>query len=262
MSVLVVGRKSGTRSPPGGGLPIFRLRSSRRKPSFEIPGIGALDYAARRPTTLRASHIAASGNAPGGPYLNYNQFHETFTDSDPPVLPHADSGTGAGTGSPISSTNPIPPGGWVTITPTNPSTAPCGVASLQVSFKPILAYAAVAKSISQRSRTSPARRPRRKRASWSKAADAVDQRGERPLGLAGGRRERPKTLASQVGDSIASPFRGIYNFGWDIVATASSTTSGRSPTPTRRSRTFLCVVRLYLRRHRGRQGRLPRPGGA
>ena len=58
-------------------------------------------------------YIAASGNAPGGPYLNYNQFHETFTDSDPPVLPHADSGTGAGTGSPISSTNPIPPGGWV-----------------------------------------------------------------------------------------------------------------------------------------------------
>ena len=27
----------------------------------------------------------------------------------------------------------------------------------------------------------------------------------------------PKTLASQVGDSIAAPFRGIYNFGADIV---------------------------------------------
>ena len=83
-------------------------------------------------------YIAASGNAPGGPYLDDNQFHETFTDSDPPVLPHAGSGTGTGTGSPISSTNPIPPGGWVTITPTNPSTAPSGVASLQVTFKPIL----------------------------------------------------------------------------------------------------------------------------
>ena len=58
-------------------------------------------------------YIAASGNAPGGPYLDDNQFHETFTDSDPPVLPHATSGTGAANGYPISSTNPIPPSGWV-----------------------------------------------------------------------------------------------------------------------------------------------------
>ena len=91
---------------------------------------------------INGFYIAASGNAPGGPYLNDNQFHETFTDSDPPVLPHAGSGTGAANGYPISSTNPIPPGGWLTITPTNPSTAASGVASLQVSFKPILAYAA------------------------------------------------------------------------------------------------------------------------
>ena len=124
-------------------------------------------------------YIAASGNAPGGPYLDDNQFHETFTDSDPPVLPHADSGTGAGTGSPISSTNPIPPGGWVTITPTNPSTAPSGVASLQVTFKPILAYAAGGEVDFTTIKTSPTR-PRRKRASWSKRPTPSSARSARP----------------------------------------------------------------------------------
>ena len=161
-------------------------------------------------------YIAASGNAPGGPYLNYNQFHETFTDSDPPVLPHAGSGTGAANGSPVSSTNPIPPGGWLTITPTNPSTAASGVASLQVSFKPILAYAAGGE-VDFTTIKNLADPPPPQKGFLEQATNAVISAASGLWDWLGEAVSDPKTLASQVGDSIAAPFRGIYNFGADIV---------------------------------------------
>ena len=150
-------------------------------------------------------YIAASGNAPGGPYLNYNQFHETFTDSDPPVLPHATSGTGAANGSPISSTNPIPPGGWLTITPTNPSTAPSGVASLQVTFKPILAYAAGGE-VDFTTIKNLADPPPPQKGFLEQAANAVISAASGLWDWLGEAVSDPKTLASQVGRLYCGAF--------------------------------------------------------
>ena len=257
MSVLVVGRKSGTRSPPGGGLPIFRSEEYRRKPSFEIPGL-APDYAARRPTTLTAS---TSPPAATPPAVRTSTTTNSTRPSPTPTLPSFPTPTPAPSlaTAPPSPRPPIPPGGWVTITPTNPSHRP-----LRRRQPPSQLQADPRLRRRRRSRfrndQEPCRPAPAAKGLWSKRPTPSSAPASGLWDWLGDAVSDPKTLASQVGDSIAAPFRGIYNFGADIV-TASSTTSGRSPTPTRRSRTS-CAAGGYLRRHRGRQGRLPRPGGA